>query len=263
MINRIFGFLFSVIMILSSSSVSQAEENREPRAVEVVNRAMEAMGGLDTWEGIRLISFKFVDRRTHFWDKQTGDIRQEWTQEDEGVQVNYVVSMNIYTMEGKAWANQRAVPSSELPALLEKVYAAWINDTYWLAMPWKFLDPGVNLAYEGTEEIEGTICDVVHLSFSDVGLTSGDQYWVYIDKESGMILRWGYILESYSEGASQTLWDWEEWEEFGGVKISQERVNTVSKRKLTLSNIKVMDEVPEKLFSSPADYIPGRNTVEK
>ena len=30
-------------------------------------------------------------------------------------------------------------------------YAIWVNDTYWLLMPYKMKDPGVTLAYDGEE----------------------------------------------------------------------------------------------------------------
>ena len=33
------------------------------------------------------------------------------------------------------------------PAGVKEAYATWINDMYWLSMPWKWMDPGVNLKY--------------------------------------------------------------------------------------------------------------------
>jgi hypothetical protein len=97
-------------------------------------------------------------------------------------------------------------------------YARWVNDSYWLLAPLKILDPGVHLAYEGSKEMDGTNCEVLHLSFGQVGLTPSDQYRLYIDPETKLVKSWDYIpkADTVMHGS------WEKYETFGGLKLATE-----------------------------------------
>ena len=61
----------------------------------------------------------------------------------------FTVLMNLNTKEGKARKTASPLEGEELKKLLESAYGAWVNDTYWLLMPYKMMDPGVVLAYDG------------------------------------------------------------------------------------------------------------------
>jgi hypothetical protein len=94
-------------------------------------------------------------------------------------------------------------------------YGRFINDTYWLLMPWKWLEPGVTLAYDGRRVVDGDELEVVTLSFgSGIGLTSNDRYWGFVSPVSGRLQRWAYVLQD-AEGkpgsGEPTVWAWEEW----------------------------------------------------
>ena len=53
--------------------------------------------------------------------------------------------MNVNTKEGSAWLKGKALEGEEQKKPLERAYGAWVNDTYWLLMPYKLRDPGVIL----------------------------------------------------------------------------------------------------------------------
>jgi hypothetical protein len=112
------------------------------------------------------------------------------------------------------WIGDRELTGDELAQSLETAYGRFINDTYWLLMPWKWLDPGVHLTAQGTAEVDGAACDVVELTFGDVGLTSGDRYLGYVDRGTGLMRRWSYVLqeEDGTPGSAEpTVWNWEGW----------------------------------------------------
>ena len=49
----------------------------------------------------------------------------------------------------------------------------WINDTYWLVMPFKLKDSGVTLKYVGDGKTQaGDDADVLAMTFKNVGVTT-------------------------------------------------------------------------------------------
>lgn len=209
---------------------SSGRAESDPRAVAVAERMMAAMGGRETFENARLLRFDFAPERDgktistyhHWWDRHTGRYRLEGkTREGEPFRALF----DVNTKEGQVWTGRNRLEGEEETKFLEWAYGRFINDTYWIMMPWKWLDPGVNLAYEGEKEIDGTVYEVVKLTFdAGVGLTSADQYWGYVSKESNLMERWAYVLQD-DEGNTGTgepsVWIWNDWKETSvGVKLS-------------------------------------------
>src|SRR5439155_2588311 len=87
----------------------------------------------------------------------------------------YAVYFNVNTKQGKAFVNGKLAEGEESDKLVKSAYARFINDTYWLLAPWKIFDPGVHLSYDGEKPCPGGgMCDVLKLSFDNVGLTPKD-----------------------------------------------------------------------------------------
>jgi hypothetical protein len=109
------------------------------------------------------------------WNKWTGDVRIE------NPSANQVI-LNINTLKGKVYEGTLVQDEIKLMVYLKRK-ALWINDSYWLVMPWKLQDPGVNLTYVKTEQLpNGTTADILQLTFT-VGVTPENKYWLYVDKE--------------------------------------------------------------------------------
>jgi hypothetical protein len=200
-------------------------------AAEVAKAVIEAMGGQEALESIHLLQFDFVvsrdgqelSRRKHWWDRRSGDYRLEGVTREE--KEPYRVIFNVHSKEGRAWQGSEELAGEELAKELENAYGRFINDTYWLLMPWKWLDPGVHLTREEERSIDGKAFDVVKLDFDDgTGLTSGDIYRGYVSQDTGLMERWEYVLqtEDGSPGDQEpTVWDWTDWKELdAGVKVS-------------------------------------------
>ena len=131
----------------------------------------------------------------------------------------------------------------------------WVNDTYWLLMPYKLRDPGVSLAYAGEERGEsGATYDKVKLSFDNVGLTPKDNYWVWVNRDTGLVDRWDYVLKG--EDVPPTTWTWTGWKKHGGIMLASERMNAKDNRKLLLHEIAVLESVPDAVFTSPDASMP-------
>ncbi len=136
----------------------------------IADEVMSAMGGHKNWDDTRYITWQFFGFRLHVWDKWTGDLRFE--------QGEMTVLMNIHSKEGRVFVAGEAVSDPDtIAAKLEHGYRAWINDSYWLVMPYELKDSGVTLSYRGVEKIEdGPPADSPELTFKEVGVTPQNKY---------------------------------------------------------------------------------------
>jgi len=220
-----------------------------PSAQSVAERVQKALGGKEAWDNAHFIHFTYAGRRSHWWDKWSGRHRVEG-QTKEGQK--YVVLENISTKEGTAWLDGKKAEGDKAKELLEGAYGAWVNDTYWLLMPYKLQDPGVNLTYDGEETIDGKTYDKLALSFGNVGLTPGDRYWAYINRDTGLMDRWAFILEDMPKEGPPSVWDWGGWQKYGNLMLAPHRTQiTGGDHKLEFTDIAVSDKMPDSVFTSP------------
>ncbi len=162
-----------------------------------------------------------------------------------------MVLENINTKEGTAYLNGKPATGDKLKELLERGYGTWVNDTYWLLMPYKLKDPGVSLSYVGDEMIDGKTYDKLLLSFPAVGLTPGDRYWAYVDRGTHLMDRWAYVLQDQPPDSEPTAWLWQGWQRYGKIMLAPTRAKVGGDRKLELSNLGVYDSLPDAVFTSP------------
>lgn len=236
-----------------SASAPQGPASADPRAVEVANRVLGTLGGQQAWSSAHYLRFTFAGRRRHYWDKWTGRHRLEG-QTPQGQ--TFVVLSNVNTKEGQAFLDGQPAPANLAKEMLDGAYAAWVNDTYWLLMPYKLQDPGVNLGYQGTETIDGQNYDVLTLSFQGVGLTPGDRYWVYVNKQTNLVDRWGYVLQNQPADSQPTQWLWQGWAPAGPLLLAPKRTQVGGEGTvIEFTDLGVLDSLPDTVFTSPE--VPG------
>lgn len=250
-----------LVPLLIASTASFAEEpmrfdpsRSDPRALEISRAVMKAMGGDEAWNNLQYLRFDFASVRdgatnvirSHWWDKYTGRHRVEGkTREGDP----FVILSNINTREGDAWKSGVKLEGDEERAFLDNAYGYWVNDTYWLTMPYKLNDPGVILVYAGEEKLDGTMYDKVMLSFDNVGLTPNDRYWAWINRETRLMDQWGFVLKG-GEGPP-TRYRWNNWQKHGGVLLSPERAAVDSAGKLVFPNLGAPVSMADSVFESP------------
>lgn len=233
-------------LILATPSLAAASD---PAAVALAEEVMAALGGREAWDAAHHIRFRFAGARTHHWDKWSGDHRLEGTTRDG---VRYVVLQNIDTRKGRVWLDGVEATGEAAAEWLERGYGAWINDTYWLLVPYKLLDPGVNLVRLDDAAIDGTTWQVLELTFGEVGLTPGDRYRIYIHPETKLVGRWDYVLEDYEPGQAATAWVWDGWQRYGGIMLASGRRKVEGDRELPLGDLAVLEEVAPSVYTDPA-----------
>jgi hypothetical protein len=210
---------------LASPQSPPAPPTSDAKAIEVAGKVMAALGGEPAWKATRYLRFTFaVDRegktvvsRDHTWDRWTGRYRLDGT-DAEGKK--FSVLMNVNTKDGKATKAGQPVQGEELKKQLESAYGAWVNDTYWLLMPYKMMDPGVILKHDGEAKEGAETWDKVRLTFDSVGLTPKDKYWAFVNRKTGLVDRWDFVLKGESKPPSS--FTWEGWKKHGGVMLAAE-----------------------------------------
>jgi hypothetical protein len=228
-----------------------AQETRDPKAVEIAKAMMQAMGGEEAFNNMRFVRFDFRVgqndewrvERSHLWDKWTGRYRLERRLDDGKLAVTL---FNVNSKQGDFYLDGEKVEGSAADEVLKTVYRSFINDTYWLAMPWKWLDPGVNLKYADEKEHGGQTCDIVELSFGKVGLTPGDVYQAYVSRDSKLMIHWTYTLQS---GAADG-WDWE-YVDTGGLKLARTHTKADGSE-IDMGAVAASSEMDDAYFTDPA-----------
>jgi hypothetical protein len=243
--------LSSCLLLLALAAPAAASDTK---ATAIADRVMEALGGAEAWNNTRYLRFDFaVDRegktlvrRAHTWDKWHGRYRLEATTK-EGEP--YVVLLNLNTRDGDAWLKGKKLEGEEEKKFLEQGYGVWVNDTYWLLMPYKMKDPGVSLAMAGEEKKDGEAWDKVRLTFDNVGLTPKDKYWAYVNRKTGLVDRWDYVLKG--EDKPPTSFTWKNWQKHGKVMLADDRVNTKDGTRIYFPVLETPAAVPETAFTQP------------
>lgn len=213
-------------------------DNSDETALQIADDVMKAQGGYENWLNTHYIQWTFFGKRTLTWDKFTGDVRIEMTEDSTNT-----IIVNINTGEGKAEKDGVAITDeTELEKLLQKGKSVWINDSYWLVMPFKLKDSGVTLKYlkEDTTE-EGKAADILELTFKNIGDTPDNKYEVYVDKETKLVTQWAFY-RSYTQEMPDFITPWNLYEEYGKILLSSDRGRN------GLTNIAVLEKVDKTVF---------------
>lgn len=196
-----------LLLLILTAAFAAAQETND-KAQQLAREVWKASGG-ENWKNIKRVRFTFVVEQD---GNQLIAAQHDW---DVAGQTDHVKWKGRDGKENDVTVNLAAPGDDEN---MKAAFGRWTNDSYWLLAPLKVLDPGVNLAYEGEKDLNGTKCEALRLSFGQVGLTPGDQYVLYIDPETKLLRAWDYIGKS-GEPAHGS---WEKYIDAGGLKLSTE-----------------------------------------
>ena len=213
-------------------------EQSDPVAIKIADDVMMAQGGRKNWDDTRFISWNFFGARKLYWDKHTGDVRVKYLREDMEAIVN------INTEKGRVMkGGEELTHSDSLNKYLTRAKNVWINDSYWLVMPFKLKDSGVTLSYiDEDTTMDGRQAYLLDLKFEGVGVTPQNYYQVWVDSETKLVSQWAYYREATQEEPNFVM-PWKDYKDFGKIKLSGDR----GERQVT--EIQVHDSLPETFFT--------------
>lgn len=226
----------SLCFVLWSCAENQATVDQLPTtfdpsrsdaaAVRIAEKMLQAVGAEQFEQAAKFISFRYILRaggqirveRTHLWNRTSGDYQIEWQDRDGD---SHQVKFNLNGNNVQAMLNGRAITATlALKEYLQRAFAVFANDTYWLLAPFKVMDPGAELHYLGREEIDDRPCETIKLTFDRVGLTPQNQLKLYIDAETFRLLRWDFYKTASAEPRPAV---WSEWKTLQGMQFALSR----------------------------------------
>jgi hypothetical protein len=213
---------------LPAAPTAQKEENppapgfdaagSDAKAIALADAAMRAMGGRAAWDAAQQVSWTFFGVRTHVWDKHRDMARIEWLKRPLKVIVHLRDGTGKVLLDGV----EQTHPDS-LAKYLDMGKKAWVNDSYWLAMPYKLKDSGVTLKYVGEgETADKRAADVLQLTFKGVGVTPDNKYHVWVDKELSLVTQWAFF-KTFTDEKPQFTNPWGDYKQYGLIRLSGSR----------------------------------------
>lgn len=245
-------FSLLLLLLMASSTVLVAQKRKkdanppaagfnlagsDEKAIELADQVMKAMGGREAWDNTKVITWNFFGARKLTWNKWTGDVRIE------GLRDNSITLVNLNTKKGRVRRNGTEVTQPDsVKKYVDRGISAWINDSYWVFMPFKLKDSGVTLKYLGEEKTDnGILADVLRLTFQNVGDTPQNGYKVWVDKDKKLVAQWAYFAKADQEKPNFVN-PWNDYQKQGELLLSGDR----GQRKIT--EIGVLTDVPERIF---------------
>jgi hypothetical protein len=207
----------------------------DPRAIAIADEVMDQLGGRAAWDATRCIEWNFFGSRKHLWDKWTGDYRL-----DDGARV---ILMNLQSSQGRVFEKGVEIRDHEQRRTqLERATSIWINDAYWMFMPYKLKDSGVTLRLGGEQALsDGRAADVLVLTFTGVGDTPDNKYEVLVSRDKRWVEEWRFFKRA-EDTAPAMATPWTGWRRYGSILLADGRGE-----KNGMSEINVYDTPPERL----------------
>lgn len=246
-------FIVLMFLLLFRFDRAIAADVKEPAAVAMAGECQQAMGGLDGWKNVKAIRFDFrVEKEgaepravKHLWDRSRGRDHIEAMKDGKPM----VAWVDLSTKTGAAWLEGKKLEGDALKQAMDWAYGRWVNDTYWLIMPFKWMDNGVNLKKEADRDGYR----ILHISFNQVGLTPGDQYWAFLNAKTHLMERWEFLLQGDKEKGT---FEWKEWSDYGPVKLSSLKTTPDGKLKIHFDPLKVLDSADASYFTQELKPLP-------
>ena len=212
--------------------------NSDEQAIAIADQVMDAMGGRASWDQTRYLCWDFFGNRHLIWDKESGNVRIDFPDGN-------IYQVNVFDGSGKVLKDSsEVVHPDSLAKELDRAKRIWINDSYWLVMPFKLKDSGVTLKYLGVEQSQqGEPSHVLELTFKNVGVTPQNRYLVYVDTSSNLVNQWAFYREADQDSANFVL-PWDNYQQHGKLLLSSNR----GERNLT--DVQVLDALPAEIFTS-------------
>jgi hypothetical protein len=250
----IFSILCSCAVLASAGQSDRSKPT--PSADEVARRSFDILGGTTAWEKARFLAFtlnverdgKVASSYPQRLDRYSGDYRVSGKTQDG---VPFEVIMNLRTLYGRATRNgSRVTDQALLKELLDLGYKRFMNDTFWLLMPLRMFDSGAHRTYEGERADScGHTWDLLKLTFDQgVGLSPGDVYWPWINRDTGMVEEWDMKLEGTKPEDPPIQVMFRDYRRIAGLLISLRREVRGKNQIVRLDDLQILPEVPKGAF---------------
>ncbi|GAB2475513.1 hypothetical protein GCM10011375_23040 [Hymenobacter qilianensis] len=247
--------VFSMLMLTGSAEAQKTQTKKgsypaaegfdqagsDPKAIAIADKVMNAMGGYDAWRNTRYLAWSFFGGQYQIWDKYTGDFH--WERD------TLVANYNLNTKKGEVYSRGQDI--SATPAgqkVLDRLTPIWINNSYWLVMPFKLKDSGVTLTYKGEgKTMDGAAADILQMTFKNVGVTPQNRYEILVNKATNLVEEWAYFPKATDEQPAFRR-RWNDYAKHGQLLLAAGRDEATKPSRL--DNIAAAQTIPAGVMTS-------------
>ena len=245
----------SAVALLAGLAALGCRQAPPGPADQLIDSWIEAAGGLDAWNDVENLSYTV----TTVWFDSTGtEVRRRprfvWGERDplrarierDEREGRYV---QAHDGRGRAWATLDGTGLADTTKAVREVFYVAGDVMYWIGLPYKLRDPGVNLTYIPADS---TGYAGVLVTFGEgVGLHS-DRYYYWFDEGSALPVEVHYIEEG-STNVNRTKWT--DFGRSGGITYIGTRTyydsRGVTRKQLLISDLEINPGVEEGMFLPP------------
>jgi hypothetical protein len=157
-------FAVGVIALLVAAHHPPLATTPGPDAEALAHDMVRAVGG-ETWDRTGAVHWRLFNH-DHLWDRARGLARVEWGKTR--------VLLDINKRSGHAFVDGKEVDGAERDQLVQRAYAYFVNDMFWLNPVVKAFDDGTT---RGKGELDGK--RALSVAYASGGVTPGDRYvWI-------------------------------------------------------------------------------------
>jgi len=193
-----------ILFLIFNESLPQGEQGT--RAEELTDEMFTSLNK-PAWENLGYIKWSFRGAHHYIWDKKQNRAKIAWE--------DFEVIMDLNEVTGKAYKEGSLLGGADKDEAIEKAWAYWCNDSFWLIAPFKARDPGTSRKYVKLDgELDGLL-----VQYQSGGVTPGDAYLWAIDQtgKPRYYKMWVSIIPLGGVKAT-----WENWSNIQGVMIATE-----------------------------------------
>lgn len=202
-------FFFGGLILVGIATGIILHETRPVMApgpeADALARKIQAAVDLPAWQAIEAVSWDFAGRQQHLWDKKRGLIRVRWDDVE--------VLRPVEGADGVVTRKGAPVEGPERAALLQKAYAHFINDSFWLNPFDSFFHPGVTRGIAKNADGEAGLM----VQYGSGGVTPGDAYLWQVGAD-GRPTAWQMWVGIIPIGGLKATWDG--WITLGGAQLA-------------------------------------------
>lgn len=195
-----------IVLLLGLSQCKPKVEETEQEEIQLtIPEKIAHAHGYENWKNVEEIAFAFN------FKSPRGTFKRSWTWQTKANTVQMQMDTLIINYDR----------SQELDSLAMRYDRGFINDRYWILLPFNLMWDKASYTYETTENrvapISADTLDCLTIVYkSEGGYTPGDAYDIFYD-EDYTIREW--IFRRGNGEEPNSIATWENYKEVGGLKL--------------------------------------------
>lgn len=179
------------LLIQSCQSPTTARYSTDDKVNDVLTRALNSAGGLDRYQSLDSI----VYRKRSVLYHADGSVESDQYQLHAYAlrpalsgEISWTDSLGDHGIHYDNPSTYKSLNGEKIPNSEESARKSFLSSHFVLMMPYKLIDPGVTLTYDGTTTIDSMTVDVLKAEYNPTdneNHSTSDVWWGYFEQGSG------------------------------------------------------------------------------